>query len=161
MYKNILLIITFIFLTECSLDTKTGFWTKSEILEEKKDDLKEIFKPAEILEKEFNKNLRIKINSSYKKKPFINNLSNNSGYINFHSNFKEVSNSIKFSKGMGMPGHAWETEEVQWISDLGQRNPKEFPRATMCKELGIKFAFGIPISSSGRCRDVLEIFSQQ
>jgi len=76
-------------------------------------------------------------------------------------NFKEVSNSIKFSKGMGMPGHAWETEEVQWISDLGQRDPKEFPRATMCKELGIKFAFGIPISSSGRCRDVLEIFSQQ
>lgn len=97
MYKNILLIITFIFLIQCSLDTKTGFWTKSEILEEKKDDLKEIFKPAEILEKEFNKNLRIKINSSYTKKPFINNLSNNAGYINFHSNFKEVS-KFKFKK---------------------------------------------------------------
>ena len=97
MYKNILLIITFIFLTECSLDTKTGFWTKSQIQEEKKDDLKEIFKPAEILEKEFNKNLRIKINSSYTKKPFINNLSNNAGYINFDSNFKEIS-KFKFKK---------------------------------------------------------------
>ena len=65
MYKYILLIITFIFLTQCSLDTKTGFWTKSKIPKEKKDDLEEIFKPAEILEKEFNTNVRIKINSSY------------------------------------------------------------------------------------------------
>ncbi len=97
MYKNILLIITFIFIAQCSLDTKTGFWTKSEITKEKKDDLKEIFKPAEILEKEFNKNLKIKINSSYAKKPFINNLSNNAGYINFNSNFKEIS-KFKFKK---------------------------------------------------------------
>ena len=97
MYKNILLIITFIFLTKCSLDTKTGFWTKSQIQEEKKDDLKEIFKPKEILEKEFNKNLRLKINSSFTKKPFINNLSNNAGYVNFESNFKETS-KFKFKK---------------------------------------------------------------
>ena len=97
MYKYILLIITFIFLTQCSLDTKTGFWTKSKIPKEKKDDLEEIFKPAEILEKEFNTNVRIKINSSYTQKPFINNLSNNVGYINFHSNFKEIS-KFKFKK---------------------------------------------------------------
>jgi outer membrane protein assembly factor BamB len=96
-YKYILLIITFIFLTQCSLDTKTGFWTKSKIPKEKKDDLEEIFKPAEILEKEFNTNVRIKINSSYTQKPFINNLSNNVGYINFHSNFKEIS-KFKFKK---------------------------------------------------------------
>ena len=97
MYKNILLIITFIFLTKCSLDTKTGFWTKSQIQEEKTDGLKEIFKPKEILEKEFNKNLRLKINSSFTKKPFINNLSNNAGYVNFESNFKETS-KFKFKK---------------------------------------------------------------
>jgi len=96
-YKNILLIITFIFLTKCSLDTKTGFWTKSQIQEEKTDGLKEIFKPKEILEKEFNKNLRLKINSSFTKKPFINNLSNNAGYVNFESNFKETS-KFKFKK---------------------------------------------------------------
>tara|TARA_A100001037_G_C15133421_1_gene629840 strand:- start:470 stop:1813 length:1344 start_codon:yes stop_codon:yes gene_type:complete len=75
--------------------------------------------------------------------------------------FKKVTQSLRFSKGMGMPGHAWETREVQWISDLGQRDPKEFPRATACKKLGIKFAFGIPILSGGTCRDVLEIFSQK
>ena len=75
--------------------------------------------------------------------------------------FKKVTQSLRFSKGMGMPGHAWETQEVQWISDLGQRDPKDFPRATACKKLGIKFAFGIPILSGGTCRDVLEIFSQK
>jgi len=95
--RNILLIIAFLFLNQCSLDTKTGIWNKTQIKEEKKENLEEIFKSAEILEKEFNPNLRIKINSSYTQKPFINNLSNNTGYINFESNFKEIS-KFKFKK---------------------------------------------------------------
>ncbi len=97
MNRNILLIIVFLFLNQCSLDTKTGIWNKTQIKEEKKENLEEIFKSAEILEKEFNPNLRIKINSSYTQKPFINNLSNNTGYINFESNFKEIS-KFKFKK---------------------------------------------------------------
>ena len=97
MYKYILLLVTFIFLNQCSLDTKTGFWTKTQELEKKEDKLDEIFKSKEILEKEFNKNLKLKINSAYTKKPFINNLSNNSGYINYESNFKEIS-KFKFKK---------------------------------------------------------------
>ena len=97
MNRNILLIIAFLFLNQCSLDTKTGIWNKTQIKEEKKENLEEIFKSAEILEKEFNPNLRIKINSSYTQKPFINNLSNNTGYINFESNFKEIS-KFKFKK---------------------------------------------------------------
>ncbi len=98
MYKYILFLFTFIFLSQCSLDTKTGFWTKAQIKkEEKKESLKEVFKSKEVLEKEFNPNLKIKINSTYKQEPFINNLSNNSGYINFESNFKQIS-KFKFKK---------------------------------------------------------------
>ncbi len=97
MYKTILLIITFFYLTNCSLDTKTGFWNKSEVIEENDENLKEIFKSAEVLEKEFNPNLRIRISSSYKKKPFINNISNNTGYINFETNFNRTS-KFKFKK---------------------------------------------------------------
>jgi len=97
-YKYILFLFTFIFLSQCSLDTKTGFWTKAQIKkEEKKESLKEVFKSKEVLEKEFNPNLKIKINSKYKQEPFINNLSNNSGYINFESNFKQIS-KFKFKK---------------------------------------------------------------
>jgi len=96
-YKNILLIIIFFLISQCSLDTKTGFWTKSQIIEEKKDNSEEIFKSDVILEKEFNANIKIKIQSPFIQNPFINNLTNNSGYINFDSDFKEIS-KFKFKK---------------------------------------------------------------
>ncbi len=97
MYKNILIVIVTIFISHCSLDTKTGFWTQSKIQQEVNDDLEKIFKSEKILENEFNQNLRIKINASYKQKPFVNNLTNNSGYINFESNFEKMS-KFKFKK---------------------------------------------------------------
>ena len=86
MPKFISLLIIFCFLNNCSLDTKTGFWTQSDILEEEKENLEEIFKSKNILDQEFNPNLKVKINSTFTQKPFINNLSNNSGYINFDGN---------------------------------------------------------------------------
>jgi len=96
-YKNILFIFIFFLISQCSLDTKTGFWTKSQIIEEKKDNLEEIFKSDAILEKELNPNIKIKIQSPFNQNPFINNLTNNSGYINFDSDFKEIS-KFKFKK---------------------------------------------------------------
>tara|TARA_Y100000590_G_scaffold378311_1_gene445169 strand:+ start:2805 stop:4100 length:1296 start_codon:yes stop_codon:yes gene_type:complete len=96
-YKYILFIVTFIFFNQCSLDTKTGFWTKTQKVEKNNENLEEIFKSDEILEKEFNTNLKIKVKSTYTQKPFINNLSNNSGYINYESNFNEIS-KFKFKK---------------------------------------------------------------
>ena len=71
--------------------------SKSKIVEKNKDSFNEIFKSQEIFEKEFNPNLKIKINSSYTQNSFINNLTNNIGYINFQSNFKEIS-KFKFKK---------------------------------------------------------------
>ncbi len=85
-----------IFLNQCSLDTKSGFWTETKKIE-KENKVERIFKSERILEKEFNSNLNIKINSIYNQKPFINNLSNNAGYINFESNFEKIS-KFKFKK---------------------------------------------------------------
>ena len=59
-----------------------------------------------------------------------------------------------------MPGMAWESGEVQWISNLGEMDPEKFPRATVCKEAGIKFAFGIPYFIGDTCNDVIEVFSE-
>ena len=73
MRKYFLFFIFFIFLNQCSLDTKTGFWTKAQISKEKKVNIEEIFNNEEVLKKEFNPNLKIKINTIYTKKPFINN----------------------------------------------------------------------------------------
>ncbi len=97
MYKKILFLAAIIILNQCSLDTKTGLWTEKQIIEKKKDNLEEVFKTQEIIEKEFNSNLKIKITSPYKQKPFINNLTNNSGYINFDSELKNIS-KFKFKK---------------------------------------------------------------
>ena len=97
MFRKILFIILLLLFNQCSLDTKSGLWTKSKIVEKNKDSFKEIFKSREIFEKEFNPNLKIKINSSYTQNSFINNLTNNVGYVNFQSNFKEIS-KFKFKK---------------------------------------------------------------
>ena len=67
MYKFNIFIIFLILLTQCSLDTKTGFWTKKQIT--KKEKISEVlFEPEKILENEFNNNLKIRIESVYKKK---------------------------------------------------------------------------------------------
>ena len=96
-FRKSLFIILLLLLNQFSLDTKTGLWTKSKIVEKNKDSFNEIFKSQEIFEKEFNPNLKIKINSSYTQNSFINNLTNNIGYINFQRNFKEIS-KFKFKK---------------------------------------------------------------
>ena len=97
MNKYILLLFLLVFFNQCSLDTKTGFWTKTQILEKQKDKLEDIFKSEEVLKKEFNPNLKLRIKTNYTKKPFINNLTNNVGYINFESNFDKIS-KFKFKK---------------------------------------------------------------
>ena len=96
MNKKIRYLILFFFIIGCSLDNKTGLWSKSKKIE-KDPVIKEIFKKKEKLSKEFNPNIRINLKSSYKKNSFINNLNNNNGQINFHGNLKKVS-KYKFSK---------------------------------------------------------------
>ena len=57
-FLGIFLLLTFI--TNCSLDNKTGLWTKKQkIKEEKKIIIKELFREEKALEKEFNPNLKI------------------------------------------------------------------------------------------------------
>ena len=96
MHKFFYLLFLIIFTTQCSLDTKSGFWTKTEKIEKENKVIK-IFESKKTIEKEFNPNLNIKINSIYTKKPFINNLNNNAGYINFESDFDKIS-KFKFRK---------------------------------------------------------------
>ncbi len=98
MSKIFCLFIIIIFVTNCSLDTKSGLWTKSEKLdsENKKLEIK-IFETSEIYEKEFNENLKIKLKNDFKKNSFINNLSNNNGVINFNGSLDKIK-KFKFSK---------------------------------------------------------------
>jgi len=87
-----------IFITSCSLDNKTGLWTKNQkIKEEKKIIIKELFEKEKVLEKEFNPNLKINLSAKLIDNSFINNFDNNNGRVNYNGTLKSIS-KFKFSK---------------------------------------------------------------
>ncbi len=93
--------LVFLTFTNCSLDTKSGLWTKNQTIKKEKN-LKEkkvieLFKESKILEKEFNSNVKIRLNSKSKNNSFVNNLDNNNGRVNYDGELKSVSR-FKYSK---------------------------------------------------------------
>ena len=98
MNRNFYYFVIFFFVINCSFDTKTGIWTHTEkIISESKDNEKNLFEKAEIYEKEFNVDLKIRLKTNSKKNNFNENLTNNNGVINFNSELKKIS-KYKFSK---------------------------------------------------------------
>ena len=98
MNKIFTYLLAIIFITNCSLDSKTGFWSKSKKLKSTNNAIeKKIFQKAKVYEKELNPNLKITLKNNFKKKSFVNNLTNNNGVVSFKSNLKK-SSKYKFSK---------------------------------------------------------------
>jgi len=93
------IILIFIFITSCSFNKNSKFWTKEKIksVEIKEKVIKEMFKKEEALSLEFNPNLKISFYSKPINKSFINNYDNNNGRINYDGNLKNKS-KFKFSK---------------------------------------------------------------
>ena len=89
--------ILLILLNNCSLDTKSGIWTEKKNIKIEKDNILKIFSEDEVLEKEFNPKLKIKLTSRLKNNSFVNNLTNNNGRINYNGDLKKIS-KFKFSK---------------------------------------------------------------
>ena len=87
--NKLIFFFIFIFISACSLNSQSKFWTKSEDITKDNNNLnnkvekQEIFKKEKILKKEFNKNFKIKINSNLSSNYKNNINSNNSGLINF------------------------------------------------------------------------------
>jgi len=86
--KAIKFIIILLFISNCST-------SKNENV--KNENLIDTIKKVEPIEKEFNKNLKIKKFNTFKVKPFLKNYSNNNGNIDFISNFEKIL-SFKISK---------------------------------------------------------------
>ncbi len=90
--------VLFLFLSGCSLDTKTSIWTQPEkINSENKNIEKKLFVEKEVYEKEFNKDLKIRLKSNSKKESFIKNYLNNNGVVQFDGKLRKIS-KYKFSK---------------------------------------------------------------
>ena len=96
MTKNIFFLIILILFSNCSLDTKTNIW-KDKKLENKNNDLQDVFKEIEVISREFNSNIKINLKEKFTNKSFISNPKNNIGYINYDGELNKVA-SLKFSK---------------------------------------------------------------
>ena len=97
--NKVLRLFLFLFLiASCSLDQKSGIWTKVDKIENDKDFVVvELFKEEKNLDNELNPNVRIQLKSQLSKNNFSNNLSNNNGRVNYDGNLKTIS-KYKFSK---------------------------------------------------------------
>ena len=101
--NKLIFFFIFIIISACSLNSQSKFWTKSEEITKDNNNLnnkvknQEIFKKEKILKKEFNTNLKIKINSNSASNYKNNINSNNSGLVNFSGELKR-SSRYKFSK---------------------------------------------------------------
>ena len=90
--------LLFIFITNCSFDKHSGFWTKDKKIErEKQKVIKVLFEDERVQENEFNPGLKINLKAKLINNSFINNIDNNNGRINYNGNLKSVSR-FKFSK---------------------------------------------------------------
>ena len=99
--SKILFLLIFFFISNCSLDKKTGLWTQDEKTELKKvkiekTQLKELFLKEEAFIREFNPNLKIKLNFKPKNN-YLNSTDNNNSFVNYNGNLKKIS-KYKFKK---------------------------------------------------------------
>ena len=99
-FLNFFLFLIILFVTNCSFDKKTGFWTKTKKISEAEKieyKIKEVFVEEKALEKELNPNLKINLSAKLINRSFINNFDNNNGRVNYNGNLKSISR-YKFSK---------------------------------------------------------------
>ena len=97
MSKNFIILLIFIFITNCSFHKNSEFWNKQKIEEETKKNLTEIFKKEETLNFEFNPTLKIELDSRAVNNSVLNSLDNNHGKIDFDGKLENIS-KYKFKK---------------------------------------------------------------
>ena len=97
MNKNFCLVIFFIFLIGCSIDNKSGIWSKNEKIKSANQYKDIIFEDNKELSQELNKNIKIYLKDKYTLNNKKNYYNNNTGIKNYDGNLKQIK-KIKFSK---------------------------------------------------------------
>ena len=97
MNKNFCLVIFFIFLIGCSIDNKSGIWSKNEKIKSANQYKDIIFEDNKEVSQELNKNIKIYLKDKYTLNNKKNYYNNNTGIINYDGNLKQIK-KIKFSK---------------------------------------------------------------
>ena len=96
-------IFIIIVLSSCSLNKNSKFWSKTEDtkqqlnLNKQQKKIEKIFEEEEVLSKEFNQNLNIKLSDKFILPKSLTNYDNNNGRINFNGDLQKTSR-YKFKK---------------------------------------------------------------
>ena len=72
--------------------------------------------------------------------------------------FRQVTESMKFVPGVGLPGRVLASSKAAWIRDV--TTDSNFPRAKLAKEIGVKAGFAFPIFIGPKVVAVMEFFSE-
>src|SRR2546430_12470002 len=72
--------------------------------------------------------------------------------------FGQLSTSLQFGIGEGLPGRVWEANEPAWIYDV--TTDKNFPRAPAARESGLHGGFAFPLFAGRAVNGVIEMFSE-
>ena len=97
MNKNFCLVIFFIFLIGCSIDNKSGIWSKDKKIKSSNQYKDIIFEDNKEVSQELNKNIKIYLKDKYTLNNKKNYYNNNTGIKNYDGNLKQIK-KIKFSK---------------------------------------------------------------
>ena len=97
MNKNFCLVIFFIFLIGCSIDDKSGIWSKNKKIKSANQYKDIIFEDNKELSQELNVNIKIYLKDKYTLNNKKNYYNNNTGIKNYDGNLKQIK-KIKFSK---------------------------------------------------------------
>ena len=73
--------------------------------------------------------------------------------------FRRVSEATRFRSGVGLPGRVLSSGKPAWVTDVTK--DRNFPRAQMATELGVKGAFAFPVLVGKDVVAVLEFFSDR
>ena len=95
--KNFCLVIFFIFLIGCSIDDKSGIWSKNKKIKSANQYKDIIFEDNKELSQELNINIKIYLKDKYTLNNKKNYYNNNTGIKNYDGNLKQIK-KIKFSK---------------------------------------------------------------
>jgi GAF domain-containing protein len=73
--------------------------------------------------------------------------------------FVELTRTITFTTGIGLPGRVWSDGKPAWIPDV--LKDANFPRARAAHAVGLHAAFGFPIIIRDTVYGVMEFFSRE
>jgi diguanylate cyclase (GGDEF)-like protein/PAS domain S-box-containing protein len=73
--------------------------------------------------------------------------------------FRKTSLELTFTPGTGLPGRVWEAKKPVWIKDVTAE--KNFPRAGVAMEAGLKAGLGIPVMAGDEFIAAIEFFVRE